>query len=191
MAQRLKCESPAALSYDLFVAGFGTDYRVAGPTGVCAATGRPLDADAAYVATLCERPDGEGFDRLDYSLEAWEAGARPEGLLGSWRTTNAPAKPSDKRLIDDDVLLEIFERLADDDRQQHQAFRFVLALILMRKRRFKFAGRSRTGDVECWLMRRGGADPREPPAEVVNPGLSDDDVREVAARLGELFQSEL
>ncbi len=40
-------------------------------------------------------------------------------------------------------------------------------------------------------MRRGGADPREPPTEVVNPGLSDDDVREVAARLGELFQSEL
>ncbi len=173
------------------MAGFGTDYRVAGPTGVCAATGRPLDAGAAYVATLCERSDEEGFHRVDYSLEAWEAGARPEGLLGSWRTTNAPPEPSDKRLIDDDVLLEIFERLADDDRQQHQAFRFVLALILMRKRRFKFAGRSRSGEVECWLMRRSGADPREPPTEVVNPGLSDDDVREVAARLGELFQSEL
>ncbi len=170
---------------------FGTDYHVARPTGVCAVTGRPLNPGTGYVATLCERPQDEGFDRKDLSLEAWEAGQRPERLFSFWKTTVAPAGERARLLVDDEVLLDLFERLADDARPQRVAFRFVLALILMRKRRLRFRGRSGEGESERWLLTARGADPKLPPIEVVNPQLLDEDVRELTAQLSEILRSEL
>ena len=49
---------------------FGTNYQVARPTGVCAASGDPLEPGAPCIATLCEREEDEGFDRLDFSIAA-------------------------------------------------------------------------------------------------------------------------
>ncbi|MHC5001725.1 MAG: hypothetical protein ACYTJ0_01240 [Planctomycetota bacterium] len=170
---------------------FGTHYQVARPTGVCAATGEPLDPGAACIATLCERSEDEGFDRHDYSITAWEAGARPDRLFSFWRTV--VPRPTEKRqlLVDDEVLMDIFERLAEDDRPRRIAFRFVLALILMRKRKLRFVGRRGAGDEERWLMRPRGGDPDAAPIEVANPRLSDDDVRERTDQLSEILQSEL
>lgn len=173
------------------MARFGTDYHVARPTGVCAVTGRPLDPGTGYVATLCERPEDEGFDRKDLSLKAWEAGERPERLFSFWRTTVPPAGDRERLLVDDEVLLDLFERLADDSRPQRAAFRFVLALILMRKRLLKFRGRSGEGESERWLLTPKGADPKLPPIEVANPHLLDEDVRELTAQLSEILRSEL
>jgi hypothetical protein len=184
------------MPYDQRMSRFGTQYQVSRPTGQCAATGKPLEPGAPCVATLCERTDDEGFDRLDFSLGAWEAGERPERLFSFWRTT--VTRPDEKRrmFVDDEVLEDLFLRLADDDRPQRVAFRFVLALILMRKRLLKFVGRT-SGDerssersTEIWLLRRKGAADDDPVVEVVNPRLSEDDVRELTAQLGEILQGE-
>lgn len=175
---------------------FGTDIRVQGPTGRCAATDQPLEPGATCVATLVEREDDTGFDRLDYSLDAWESGARPEGLFSYWKTIVPEPTAKKKLLVDDTVLMDLFERLADDERPQRQAFRFVIGLILMRKRLLKFVGRAeRSGDAqqEKWLLkpRGSGADPDAPPIELLNPQLSDDDVRELTEQLSEVLQGEL
>ncbi|MCP3903349.1 MAG: hypothetical protein GY715_06910 [Planctomycetes bacterium] len=172
---------------------FGAQYQVSRPTGVCAASGEPLEPGGLCVATLCEQAEGEGFDRLDYSVPAWEAGERPERLFSFWRTT-VPV-PGEKRrlLVDDSVLMDLFERLADDDRPQRVAFRFVLALILMRKRLLRFVGRTvPDGDARGrWKLRPRGTDAESPPLEIEDPGLTDDDVRELTAQLGEVLQGEL
>ena len=170
---------------------FGTQYQVARPTGVCAETGEPLEPGQACIATLCERPDDEGFDRCDFSIAAWEAGARPERLFSFWKTVIPSADQKQRVLVDDQVLTDLFERLADDERPQRVAFRFVLGLILLRKRELKFVGRSGTGEDERWLMTPRKSDPETPPLEVVNPHLSDDDVRELTDQLSEILQSEL
>jgi hypothetical protein len=170
---------------------FGAQYHIGRPTGVCAATGRPLQPGEPCIATLCDHSEDDGFQRKDFSIEAWEAAARPEGLFSYWKTT--VPEPGAKRtlLVDENVLLELFERLAEDERPQRVAFRFVLALILMRKRLLGFAGRKGRGEDERWLMQPKGADPALPPIEVRNPHLSDDDVRELTAQLGEVLQGEL
>ncbi|MHC4908162.1 MAG: hypothetical protein ACYTF9_00375 [Planctomycetota bacterium] len=182
---------------------FGTHYQVARPTGICAASGEPLEPGTTCVATLCEREEDEGFDRLDFTLEAWDGGARPERLFSHWRMVVPAAQERRNLLVDDAVLVDLFERLADDERPQRRAFRFILALILMRKRELKFVGRRTepgsggeagpdgAPEVEYWLMRQRGADPDAPPIEVGNPQLSDDDVRELTAQLSEILQSEL
>ena len=96
-------------------------------------------------------------------------------------------------MVDDEVLRDLFERLASDERPQRIAFRFVLALILMRKRYLKFVGRQAVEgeETERWLMRHKGAEPNDPPVEVINPHLSDDDVRDLTEQLSEILQSEL
>lgn len=170
---------------------FGSHYQVARPTGVCAASGAVLEPGSTCMATLCEDPETEGLHRLDFTLEAWEAGARPERLFSCWRTTVHTPEEKRKLLVDDDVLLDVFERLADDDRPQRIAFRFVLALILMRKRRLRFVERRGSGENERWLLRAKGASDETPPLEVVNPHLGDDDVRELTAQLGEIMQGEM
>lgn len=170
---------------------FGADYHVGRATGRCESTGQALEPGSTCMATLCERAGDDAFDRVDYSLEAWESGARPQGLYSYWKTIvpHPDARPSP--LVDDSVLMELFERLGSDERPQRVAFRFVLALILMRKKLLKFTGRQGEGADEQWLLQPRGSDPSQPPLAVRNPNLTDDGVREMIEQLSEILQSEL
>lgn len=189
----------------LAMSRFGSQYQVARPTGQCTATGRQLEPGEECVATLCEREEDEGFDRHDFSLEAWNEGERPPRLFSYWKTT--VPHPQEKRevFVDDDVLIELFERLGEDDRPQRQAFRFVLVLILMRKRVLRFLGRREreapessadspdaAPQQETWLFEyHSKARRTDEPMEVINPHLTDDDIRELTSQLSEILQGEL
>jgi hypothetical protein len=169
---------------------FATDYRIAGFTGVCAATGEALEPGSVCITALCDHEDDEGFDRQDFSEAAWSSGARPDRLFSFWRST--VPEPSEKKrvFVDDDILMQIFERLADDERPQRIAFRFVLAMVLLRKRKLRMVGRSIDGEREIWLFKQRAAD-ESPAIEVVNPQLTDDDVLELTSQLAEILQAEL
>ena len=184
-------ESSIELTYDPAMTGFGTEYHVSRSSGRCEASGQMMEPGSACIATLCERPNQEGFDRKDFSLEAWEGGSRPEGLYSYWRTVVPHPDARPNPMVDDSVLMDLFERLASDDRPQRIAFRFVLGLILMRKKLLKFAGRSGSGADEQWLLQPRGSDPTMPPIAVKNPNLSDDDVRDLIDQLSEILQGEL
>ena len=162
------------------------EYRVGRSTGVCAATGRGLAPGEACVATLWESPGQDGFERRDYSLEAWQAAPNPEGVFGYWRTVVPDPEAKGRVLVDDAVLLDLFESLSGDERRTRVVYRFVLCLILMRRRLLKYAGRKVEGHAEHWLVVPRGAVGQEP-VEVVNPRLADEDIRDLTDRLGEIL----
>ena len=83
-----------------------------------------------------------------------------------------------KVFVDDQVLLDIFERMAEDEREDRLAFRFVLGLILIRKRLFRHESQRKDegGDRVVWLLRLKGSPPESPLVEMVNPGIGDDDI---------------
>ena len=176
---------------------FGTDYQIARATGRCAATDRVLEPGSTCVATLCERTGAtsdEGFERRDFSLDAWDSGRRPDGLFSYWKTVVPHPDDKPRLVIDEAVLMELFERLASDQRPQRLAFRFVLGLILMRKKHLQVVGRETVQGTEFWLLQpRGiaGIDPPPAPIRLANPQLSDDDVRSLIEQLSEILQSEL
>ena len=143
------------------------------------------------MATLCDLPEDIGFDRRDYSIEAWESQGPPDDVFSYWKTTVPDPEARHGILVDDAVLWDLFESLADDTRRRRQAYRFILALILMRKKLLKYIGRTGQGEDERWLMRPKGAGPEQAPVEVIDPHLTDDDVRELTEQLGEVLQSEL
>lgn len=174
---------------------FGAQYQVSKPTGTCAHSGAELQPGETYIATLCERAEDEGLERRDFSCAAWDEGVRPEGLFSYWKSI-VPQPGTQRRLvIDDTVLCDLFERLADDERPQRVAFRFVLGLILMRKKLIKLVGRVEAdleaGTPERWLIVHRGEDAAATgPIELVNPQLAEEDIRELSDQLGEVLQSE-
>jgi len=170
---------------------FGSQYSVGRVSGTCVATGRELVAGDRVVAALVENEEG-ALERVDFSAEAWDEGRRPERLFSHWRTV--VPEPGERRtpFVDDEVLVDLFDRLGEDEREDRTAFRFVLGLILMRKRLLRFTGKLPGGaGPETWLMRRRGQDPETESIRLVNPGLGDDDVSELTAQLGEILQGDL
>ena len=164
---------------------FGSqDYPIGKGTGVCAATGRRLGVGESFVASLVESDDSDELQRIDFSADAWDDGARPRRLFGFWRGV-VPAPDARKHvLIDDDALLDLFEQLASATDDRRVAFRFVLCLTLVRKRLIvcESTRAPRAGEPGVMLVRRKG-DPRPPdgPAfiEVIDPGMTDEAIDDV------------
>jgi len=168
---------------------FGFSQGVSRPTGICAATGEPLAPNTPAMAALCEREEDEGFDRFDYCVDAWDSGERPERLFSNWRYIVPDAGKKQDIQIDDTVLIDLFERLADDQRPQRIAFRYILALVLLRKRKLQLVGREDYEGGELWLLRFKGTD--GDPIQVKNPGIAEEEIQNLSEQLSEILQGDL
>ena len=126
------------------------EWDFAKSTGTCAKTGRVLIEDEPYYAVLIEHPDA--FERRDYSVDGWDG--PPEGCFCHWRGRMPVRKKKNAAIaIDIEMLIHIFVRLQDDESPMKQRFRFMLALLLMRKRLLKLEQKIRDGEHEYWRLR--------------------------------------
>ena len=181
-------------------------YDVQRSTGLCAMTGRPLVPHEHYIATLVE--EGDLLRRLDICLEAWESGKRPEHVLGYWKSTVPEPNARKKMFVDDGVLMDLLDRLADASQPQRVGFRFVLMLILMRKKLLRYDRTERvpvtteTGEPshqEWWLLTPKLDLSKGPLGKwddsrsfrVLDPRLDDSSIRQITEQLGEILQAEL
>lgn len=165
--------------------------------GVCAHSGRALAVGERVMAVVVETASGS-LERRDIALDAWDAGARPaERLFAAWRSTTAEPNARPRPLIDDDELMDLFDRPGDEPTEDQLAFRYLLALVLIRKRRLVYEGgrpaNSKTGDAGLLLVRPKGtpAPPEGPPLiEVVDPGLSEQRAATLSDQLGSIMNLE-
>ena len=179
----------------------GTSYEIARATGVCAASGKKIETGAEYIAVLVERVGEEGsLERLDYTVAAWQKGSRPKAprrMFGHWRAKMNPPGQNKKALIDDAALLDLFEQLDEAEEASRISFRFVLSLILIRKKLLKYEGTRRdsaggTGGGAVMLVRRATKS-GETPAEVVevcDPQMDDAAVGEAVEQLSAIMAGE-
>ena len=149
-----------------------TDYQIQPNTRRCATTGRELrPGEKFYTALLAE---GDHFLRKDYSSEAWHG--PPPGAFSFW-SGRVPAAESGKRQqIDDDMLVDCFQRLETETQAAKVNFRFVVALLLMRRKRFKFEEARTEHGLEMLTLRCVRSGVRH---EVVNPRLTEEQMTEV------------
>ena len=187
-------------------------YDVQRHTGRCAITGQALEPDDIYVAALVDAPQatdadaspgkkagGEttpGLQRVDISLEAWDQGHRPDHLFSYWRSRVPEPNEKKKLFVDDTVLLDLFDRLADAGTPDKLAFRFVLALILMRKKLLKYTGtKTRStpsaGDQDWWQMKPKGANDDQEIVEVLDPKMNDEQIQQVIEQVGQILEVDL
>ena len=104
------------------------------PSRVCAATGRPFEPGEKIFTVLFEE-NGE-IQRRDLCAEAFAKTRRPENALAWWSSRLPSGGEKKEKLAPNDALIDFFESLAD--RPEEAALRYVLALLLTRRRVLRF-----------------------------------------------------
>lgn len=147
----------------------------------CCGCGKPFAANRLLYSCLLEV--GDDFERRDLCADCWDAGA-PANVFCFWRTrhTEAVRKP----VIDTAVMTEFFDRLEGTQDDQKRAFRFVLALYLMRRKELKLLEVRRGDDKETLVLQRRAGKQR---VEVENPGITEERLEEIASRLSQLLNA--
>jgi len=161
------------------------EYDISRATGKCAATGREFKEGDFYHAALFE--SAEGFERRDYSLDAWSG--PPEGCVCHWKG-RVPAREKKPATIavDNSILMNLFCRLEDDHSEMRQKFRFVLALLLMRKRLLRFEQAVRNEGREYWQVRLIA---EQSVQQVLNPHLSEQEIDGLSAQLTAILSGDV
>ncbi|MCC6321586.1 MAG: hypothetical protein IT438_09160 [Phycisphaerales bacterium] len=177
-----------------------SNYTIGSPTRRCAATDRELLTGEGFVAALLQNRENEEFVRLDFSSDAWPAGRSPQrslipenhALLGSWRGLVPEPGAKRRMLVDDASLVEMFEQSDvpgedEGDDRTREAFRYLLALILLRK---KLLVCEKTTAGSMYVRARGAPKPSEGGEliEVVDPKLDGATIERVSTRLAAVME---
>jgi hypothetical protein len=161
------------------------EWEIDKPLGQCCGSGRHIRPGEEYFAALVETEDG--LRRRDFCADYWQ---RHKCDVYCYWKSRLPLPDEKKRIfIDDEMLMAFFERLAGQTEQEKLNFRFVLALILMRKRRLRYDSSITEADKEIWRLRVVGADRQS--AEVVNPHLDEEQIGQLSSQLSQILQVEL
>ena len=160
------------------------NFDMARPGGRCVLTGREIAPGDKFMAAVRETP--AALERADICLDAWEDYPR-DGLLAFWQTVMPQPNAKKRLFVDDEVLKQIFEKLADAEEPAKLDFRFVLGLILMRKRLIVYEETRLENDKEIWTVRFRGKDDT---MDLLNPQMDDAKITEVTQHLGEVLNEE-
>jgi hypothetical protein len=104
------------------------DFEVQRCTRRCAASNRALEPGDWCYSVL--EVQGADVIRKDFAAESW-SGA-PEGAVGWWKGRVPEPSAKKIKLAPNDVLLELFDQLAEQPDQAD--LRYVLTLLLIRRR---------------------------------------------------------
>lgn len=165
----------------------GGTIEVPRAAGRDAVSGRAIAHGEKYFAAIRETP--AGVERLDLAPEHWEAFDKA-GLLAYWQTVMHKGEEKRKVFVDDEVLCTLFERLADAAEPAKLSFRFVLGLILMRKRLVLYEGtrHDAASGRDVWIVRLRG---KQDLMDLADPKLDEQQVAEVSQQLGQILNEEL
>jgi hypothetical protein len=106
------------------------DVEISNCTRRCAASGRPLAPGEEYFSTLFMEKGAPV--RRDFAADAW-AGP-PDGIVAWWKSRVEGG--GKVRLAPHEVLLNLFTALADQPSEAE--FRYVLGLLLVRRKVLRF-----------------------------------------------------
>jgi hypothetical protein len=160
------------------------EWTIEKPLGHCWGTGQKIECGEEYFAALVESEDG--LKRRDFCADYWKE-QQPE-VFCYWKSKLPEGEQKKQVFVDEQMLIAFFERLAGETEQEKVNFRFVLALILMRKKRLKYDSSQVRGDMEIWRLREVGGE-REF-VEVTNPHLDEEQIEQLSSQAGEILQVE-
>lgn len=114
------------------------DWNIKQRSEVCDATGRPFAEGEIFYTALFQ--DGEGFRRSDLCEDAWKAlsanaaGSQP---FSSWRSKFEPPAPPEPEALPRGDAEGMLRKLVESNDPSHTNTRYLLAIMLERKRILK------------------------------------------------------
>jgi hypothetical protein len=154
------------------------DYEIAHCTRRCAVGGRALAPGEAYYSTL--HLERGATVRRDYAADAWTG--PPADTIAWWQAKAADSGRSKSRLAPNEALLNLFAALAEEPAEAE--FRYVLGLLLLRRRLVKHEGARSDAFGEVLLL---DCPLREEQFELRVAAPSPERTAELERRLGELL----
>jgi len=161
-----------------------SEWEINKPLGQCSGTERTIESGEEYFAALVETE--EGLQRRDFCADYWES-QKPD-VFCYWKTRLPEPGQKKQLFVDDQMLMAFFERLGKETEPEKINFRFVLALILMRKRILKYDETINKDDKEVWRLRIVG---EKHTVEVVNPHLDEEQLEQLSSQIGEILHTDL
>ena len=182
------------------------EYEISKRSDRCAACGRGLRRGEEHFSALVAepapareaRPAGEAtagpqparlpYRRTDFCAGCWRPEMAAE-YFSFWKTAVPDEDPDqDKplaRRIDTETVYELFRRLEAQPEPAKQKFRFILALILMRKKRLRFSGVAKGPSGEHLVLE----DRDEGVAhKVLDPGLAEEEIDSLRGEVDRLLR---
>jgi hypothetical protein len=119
------------------------DYQLETIGKTCHVTGEELVPGSVCHSALVHR--GGNLTRTDFSEAGWTG--PPDDTVGHWTSLVPYPETTKKKPLDADALLQYFEQLTEDANPARETLRYVLALLLLQKRRLKLNGSRNEDDV--------------------------------------------
>jgi hypothetical protein len=160
------------------------EWEIAKPLGQCSGTGKEINPGDEYIGALVET--SEGLQRRDFCMDYWLEN-KPL-VYCHWKTKNPLPEQKKQLFVDDEMLMAFFERLENETDSEKLNFRFVLTLVLMRKRKLKYDSTKIDDGREIWRLKISGTDDY---AEVMNPQIDEEQIEQLSSQMGQILQTEL
>lgn len=152
----------------------------------CAECGTKFSEGDFYHSVLNE--SDEGFARVEFCSECFCKIEKGEAF-GFWRSKKSDeaknAKTVKKRSVDPEVLLNIFYRLEGVEEPSKQGFRYIVALMLTRKRLLAFEDVDIV-DNRSYLLFKDRA--KQCVHRVIDPSMSEEEISKVTEEVVALFE---
>lgn len=171
-------------------------YEITRSQEVCAQSGRELQIGEEHVAALLETVGESALNRVLYALDVWEKGIELDdgvSLFGFWRRrVPEPGESKKTPLVSDDEIFDLFEQLGEATEDKQIGFRYLLSLMLMRKKKIELEGMVPGDEENPSILKvrqkvKGGGGPL---FEVIDPKMDDDAIAEAIEELGQVMQFE-
>ncbi|MCZ7646335.1 MAG: hypothetical protein M5U26_13800 [Planctomycetota bacterium] len=162
-----------------------SEWKIAKSSSGCRQCQHEFKPGEIYFSALA-KADDQSLRRDDYCPACFQA-QRPAEVFSFWKTSIPLEDEAAERrpVLDIESVLDFFRRLAGDSDVQKVAFRYVLALMLTRKRVLKLGGSGRDEegrDVLVFVERKGGEK-----HDVRQPDLAEGELSAVSEELGRLL----
>lgn len=158
-------------------------WQVARSSKHCAKTGEEIPPETPYYSALIETDSG--LDRLDYTAEAWPEIDKTD-FFSYWKNKGWSQKEDKKHPIDYERLLSFFDALENAEDRFKRLLRYVVSLVLVRKRKLRLDDMIRTDEGEDKLSlfdrRDGGKN-----VTVISPEASREELEQAQEKLNQLF----
>ena len=161
------------------------DWDIGKTSLACAACGKEFAEEQRVFSVLCDDP--VNLARKDYCSTCWPQ--QDTGVLFSFWQTAIPRRDAPvRRFVNDEIVLDLFRRLSGQDNAERRNFRYVLALLLMRRKVLKFRAfrREEGGDVLVVYDRLEDCE-----HAVLDPRLTEEQIQQVTEEVGQVLNTKV
>ena len=113
------------------------DWKIKSRSGVCCHTERPFEDEESFFTCIFDDPESDGFIRRDYSLDAWNelSDTLDPPPFSFWKSVYKVPEPEEKEeALPQNSAEAMLHRMIEEDRPATENARFILALMLERKK---------------------------------------------------------